>query len=451
MALDTQPKVCLDVAVDHRIRRLFKPVSDDLTEPSNHVSRLERRGWALKRKNDEIQVTTQLASPAVKGGIAVVLKQPRDNHPFEKGLNAVIQDCNTLSALDDIFSAVSCKSLNIRTDITIVDLLPYIYDYVEKMEERQLKDSLSESMQIIINKEPSVLLCAGKIWLPNLDKSDDWKRDARKLQSIGVGKRFDSTSKLPVVTRIHRADGELVAFNRLNGFHPSHAINYHPQLSILRQLQILIGAETCGMLRGDCEEEEWMSELRESCQKVGPESPSRSPGPQSPRERSIKYLPYYQELYSDKLDKIHKCAQLLISQPMLAMVSSTALYKPLLTSGLSQICNDATLILRQMFCLKCKGWPEHAAQENKDALRRTRIDTFTFTDDLFKITEPGEDTQFAKIIREGGWDAFLKIAINIETLLMDLLVEDEKALYAMGQEELLLSKMERMKLASAIN
>lgn len=121
--LDTQPKVCLDVAVDHRIRRLFKPVLDDLTERSNHVSRIEARGRSLKRSREEIQVTAQIAGPAVKGGIAVALQQPRHNHPFEKGLNAVIENCETLYALYDIFTAVSCGTLDIRTDITVVDLL----------------------------------------------------------------------------------------------------------------------------------------------------------------------------------------------------------------------------------------------------------------------------------------------------------------------------------------
>lgn len=41
MAPDIQLKVCLYVAVDHRIRRLFEPVNNELTEPSDHVSDIE--------------------------------------------------------------------------------------------------------------------------------------------------------------------------------------------------------------------------------------------------------------------------------------------------------------------------------------------------------------------------------------------------------------------------
>ena len=82
MASYIQPKLCLDVAVDHRIRLLFKPVCNDLTEPSNHVSRIKARGRSLERPHSEIQVTAQLAGPAFKGGIAVALQQPRHNHPI---------------------------------------------------------------------------------------------------------------------------------------------------------------------------------------------------------------------------------------------------------------------------------------------------------------------------------------------------------------------------------
>jgi hypothetical protein len=54
------------VAVDHRIRLLFKPVCNDLTEPSNHVSRIKARGRSLERPHSEIQVTAQLAGPALR-------------------------------------------------------------------------------------------------------------------------------------------------------------------------------------------------------------------------------------------------------------------------------------------------------------------------------------------------------------------------------------------------
>ncbi|KAJ5815545.1 hypothetical protein N7474_007322 [Penicillium riverlandense] len=467
MAPDTQNKVCLDVAVDHRIRRLFKPVPNELTKRSNHVSCIEARGWSLKRPHSETQVTTQLAGPAVKGGIAVALQQPRHNHPFEKGLNAVIQDCETLRAIDDIFAVVSCDSLNIRTNIAVVDLLPYVSEDIPEIDDVTLKESFRASTQIICDKEPDVLLCAGKIWLQKVGKFDDRKGDAWKFESIGVGGKFGNTPKLPVAAKIRHGERGFVTIRRVNGFHPSHAMNHHPHVSLLRQLQILIGAEACGMLRGDWEEEEWMVSPSQSPR-------TQSPGQSSTRRNDPKYLPYYQELYSDTLLDLQKRVNLIVSDPILVKTSSTALYKALLTSGLSESCNDATLILRQMFRLQRKGWHERVAWKNKAALNEAASGTIRFTENLRKASKPGKVSQFAEIIRQGAGilhesvmigrggrseyeldlkgagDSFLTIATNIETLLMDLLLEEEKALCALGQEEILSSEMRRMTLASAV-
>ncbi len=268
MALDTQSKVCLDVAVDHRIRRLFSPFSDDLTKCSNHVSCIEARGRSLKRSREEIQVTAELAGPAVKGGIVVALQQPRHNHPFKKGLNAVIESCETLYALNDIFTAVTCGTLDIRTGITVVDLLPYVSEDIAEIDDVKLRESFRVSVQAICGKEPDVLLCAGKIRLPKAGKFDDRKGDAWKFESIGLGEKFGSTSNRPVKAKIHDGERGFVTIPRVNGFHPSHAINYHSHVSLLRQLQILIGAEACGMLRDDWEDKKWMDELRRHGQEI---------------------------------------------------------------------------------------------------------------------------------------------------------------------------------------
>jgi hypothetical protein len=181
-------------------------------------------------------------------------------------------------------------------------------------------------------------------------------------------------------------------------------------------------------------------------------------------------LPDYQKLYSEKLSSIHERVESLISKPISAIQSPTALYKHLLSSGLSEICNDASLILREMFRLKLKAWPDFAVSKNERALKKAASDTVRVAKDLLKAAEPGKDTQFGRIIQEGArfllksvtigcgrrleyeldfdkaWDAFLKIATDIETLLMDLLLEEEKALY-----EILPSEMGMLTLASADN
>jgi hypothetical protein len=139
---------------------------------------------------------------------------------------------------------------------------------VAEIDDAMLRESFRASTQIICDKEPNVLLCAGKIWLPKAGKFDDRKGDAWKFESVGLGKKFGSTPKLPVMARIRHEEHGLVTIHRVNGFHPSFAMNYHSHASLLRQLQILIGAETCGVLRDDWEDEEWMDELRSRCQNI---------------------------------------------------------------------------------------------------------------------------------------------------------------------------------------
>lgn len=262
MAQDREPKVCLDIAIDHRLRLLFKPVPESLTAHSNHVSRIKLRGQSLDRSPDEIEVTAQLAGPETKGGIAIALQQPRNNHPFNNGIDTVIEDCETLFALYDIFTAVSCRTLDIKRDITIIDLLPFISERVAQIDDIVLKESFSTSMKAICDKEPDVLLCAGKVRLPKAGGNNSHKGDAWKFESIGVGMRFGNGARTPTNVRIRHGDRGLISIRKVNGFHPSYAMNYHPHVSLLRQLQILIGAEVCGMLRGDWEEEEWMDGLR---------------------------------------------------------------------------------------------------------------------------------------------------------------------------------------------
>jgi hypothetical protein len=42
-------------------------------------------------------------------------------------------------------------------------------------------------------------------------------------------------------------------------------MNYHPEYSCPRQLLFLVVAQTCGVYKGDWEEETWMGSLRTYC------------------------------------------------------------------------------------------------------------------------------------------------------------------------------------------
>jgi hypothetical protein len=254
--------VCLDVAIDHRIKGLLRPVHVPLkTKNSTHISMLDTLGQQLGRSDDEIGVTLQLASPSMTGGVLVALQQPRSNHPFEKGIEGVINDCKTLAALNELFRVVSCGTFEIGTSVSVIDLLPYITkEQVESMDDGQLKDAFLSTVHIFGRKQPQILLCCGKIFLKQRAK-DDRKGEARKFESQGLGTSFGKWTNI----RFRDETDNWVSTQRVNGFHPSYAMNYYPHISCFRQLQILTIAEACGMYRGEWKEETWMKSLRDSC------------------------------------------------------------------------------------------------------------------------------------------------------------------------------------------
>lgn len=129
MSADSTSKASLglDIAIDHRIRQLFRSVEDlSRKRHSNHVSmikklarRLTNSGqWRLSQA--EIQVTMDIAGPAWTGGILKLTLRPANNHPTA----ITIQDCGTLSCLRERFHIASSGTLGFD-DISLVDSLPF--------------------------------------------------------------------------------------------------------------------------------------------------------------------------------------------------------------------------------------------------------------------------------------------------------------------------------------
>lgn len=240
-----------------------EPVTIKPGSPSLHVSRIKRLGESLGRSRAEVQVTSELAGPAVKGGILVTLQQPRNNHPFEHGIARVIDDCRTPRALKNIFRVVSCETLDIRTDISIIDLLPYISKDVERVKETELKYVSRHTLQAVCLEEPNVVLCAGKLRPSEQEIYRNLKQNVKYLESIGVGRPFGGDfGHRPRISVRAKGEDTLFYFARVNGFHPSFALDYHPHISLLRQLLFLVCVETCDLARGDWLDEDWMIELR---------------------------------------------------------------------------------------------------------------------------------------------------------------------------------------------
>lgn len=123
-------------------------------------------------------------------------------------------------------------------------------------------------------------------------------------------------------------------------------------------------------------------------------------------------------------------------------------YEDLLSSNLSEICNNASLILRQMESLCEEGWPDRFDKLNTDALRRNREKTGVHMRDMLRAATRRPVLQIFSIMQKGaklilhcvmtdrisgmdardsksGSSAFLDLAIDIEGLLSELLFERE--------------------------
>jgi hypothetical protein len=184
---------CLGVAIDHRVRRLIQPTAPTTNrEEGTHQDVLRARGRERGRSRAEIDVTAKLAGPSTRGGIAVALQQPREKHPFERGLNGVIDDCATLAALDELFITASGGKLSIRTNVSVIDLLPYVSEtQMKTMSDAQLTASTEAASEAFCGKQPDVVLCAAHIRIPDRNyRYDERMCETYKLESAGVGKTF---------------------------------------------------------------------------------------------------------------------------------------------------------------------------------------------------------------------------------------------------------------------
>ncbi|KAI1423510.1 hypothetical protein F5Y12DRAFT_798346 [Xylaria sp. FL1777] len=448
------PTICLDVAIDHRIRRLCKPtLQQERPEPSEHISILQQHGAKLGRPTDEIRVTSQLAGPATTGGILITLKQPRYNHPFDKGIDAVIHDCETFRALEELFKVASCDTLTLQQHVSLIDLLPFTPQRVESVSIKSLKDSFEASRMAIYAKRPDVVLCAGRIWLPNEDRNStarleseeviDLKGGLQKLETEGVGQpdRYG-------VVGLQGCGPELLATSRVNGFHPSYAVNYLPEHSNLRQLLLLNVVKTCGIYRGDWHEVRWMDTLRADCSELtnmlrdkktsAEKAPVRGHLERvtSGRSRTLAdYAQIYCTVQKDFLSTINRMKH---SQAQ----TVENIYNDLLGSKISSKCNDVSVVLRRICELFKNGWSETESTATLQCLAEITLEVHLLADTFINKPLQVQNIRLKEIIEMGminlsacfthdgselafniemSADVFLQMALSIETMLGDLM------------------------------
>jgi hypothetical protein len=130
----------------------------------------------------------------------------------------------------------------------VIDDLPYT-----RKKDRTTSDYRwavrSQVTNIIYAKRPSIVLCMSK-------ESERMPPPTALFKGLGVGMTFGES--LICLGTDHYT-------KRINAFHPSYALYHRRNESAFRQLLLLEVAQTCGELRGDWKEEEWMQELRRHC------------------------------------------------------------------------------------------------------------------------------------------------------------------------------------------
>lgn len=174
----------------------------------------------------------------------MALSQPANYYPFHLGTDAVMSSSPIFIALDEAFITVTCGSLSVRNDVTVIDRSPFLRPE-DKISPDYQKNFRNTSFDAFCEKRPDVVLCMGQDRVGIQSRVDS-------LQSTGVRKTFaEMQLGSEHWTKIVKAR------------HPSYFMNYNPHISCFRELILLKVAQACGVYRGDWVEKDWIKELRE--------------------------------------------------------------------------------------------------------------------------------------------------------------------------------------------
>ncbi|OAL42718.1 hypothetical protein IQ07DRAFT_668990 [Pyrenochaeta sp. DS3sAY3a] len=255
MAEQPQSTVCLDIAIDHRLRPLFRPLNTACdSSQGDHVRLVRRLGHDLLRdgkkiRSDEIKMAVYLAMPSTTGGICFVLQQPANNHPYHLGVDTVVESSPTLRALLlEAWNTVSCNS----SKPSILDRLPFIrsQDGIDSNLQHLVQE---RSFAMIKAKRPKVVVCMWK-----RKSHDEDVGSMRTVEGIGLGRTFASC---------HQELEPGFHTQLVNAFHPSYAVNYNPHESCFRQLLLLEMTQACGLYADRWHNKCWMDDMREQCKR----------------------------------------------------------------------------------------------------------------------------------------------------------------------------------------
>ncbi len=107
-----------------------------------------------------VDVTMQFARPYARGGLLVLLQQPRDYHPWHKGIDAAIADCPN-------DATTQYYGHGLRGEVSLMDLWfclpPSITEPLLKERSHQLQEMEDIVMAYIQVRSPTCILCMGDV------------------------------------------------------------------------------------------------------------------------------------------------------------------------------------------------------------------------------------------------------------------------------------------------
>ncbi|EYE98323.1 uncharacterized protein EURHEDRAFT_512595 [Aspergillus ruber CBS 135680] len=240
---------CLGSPIDHRLRQLIRkdqPINTD--EDSEHVRILQRFGKDLKigqrdyLSTYDLSFGLELARPESKASVVVVLLQPHSTQDNSNGFLAGRDACSTIKAVSDLISAVTNSKLG----------LDDISNFEGPEGDNIIGQAQSVFADMIRAKQPNVVISCFRIMPSN--------SIVRNLRCRRLGYSFDFDPQGS--KQLAESDLSLI---RVNAFHPSYAINYHPEFSCFKRLFVLEFTKAFALWRNDWADVEWMRLLRYEC------------------------------------------------------------------------------------------------------------------------------------------------------------------------------------------
>jgi hypothetical protein len=177
---------------------------------------LEDFGKSLKREDDEINQACNLATGF--SDIVIILERPRDRrwHKFNVPFEQFVQDCRTLTAVDELIRFASKGARSIYT-VTVLNAFSYQPYKNNKEQDRRCHEALAQMLRA---KKPRVVIRC---------HCDEYEEEWLKHRLDPPAKEY----------RLERTNVELTKGHTtvvLKSFHPSCAVNYagcRPELRAL--------------------------------------------------------------------------------------------------------------------------------------------------------------------------------------------------------------------------